>query len=308
MYEPFRSIDFVQLRHALAVAEHGSFSRAAAVVGLTQPGLTKSIRRLEDRLGAKLFSRGARGVDPTDMGAKLVAHARVIAAQVDDLVGDVGAIANGEAGTIRVGGGPSWLSRYLPLVIARLTAQRTALRVRVVGGFQDRLMEALAQGELDLVVAALPEHGSDEVFECVPLTHDLLQVVARDEHPLRRRRRLRPKDLDPYGWVLPGRDVATRLRLEALFRTHGLRPPEPHIVSDSISFILATLRVSDCLGFATDRLMDREEAKGLATLEVEGLSLRREAGIIYRRRSLLSQACQTLIAELHSLCQELDRN
>ncbi len=300
-------MDLVQLRHFVAVAEHGSLSRAAGALSLTQPGVTKSVRNLERELGVKLFVRRPRGVELTECGVALLRHAKLVGVQLRDAVAEIRAVSGGEVGEIGVGAGPSWLSRFLPVAVSRLVAKRPGVRVRVVGGFNDRLMRALRDGDLDLLVAALPEGLAEPDLDCVPLTHDVLGVIARRGHPVLDRR-VRPEDLLDYGWVLPGRDVLSRHRLEALFLSRGLTPPQPVIQSDSISFILATLRVSDCLGFATSQILVGDEAADIVPVPVRDISFRRAAGIIHRRRGELSQAAQALVDELRSVCEEFDTN
>jgi LysR family transcriptional regulator of gallate degradation len=301
-------MDIVQLRHFLAVAEHGSLSRAAAALRLTQPGLTKSIRKLEQHFATPLFARRPRGVELTGYGLALLRHAKLVTVQIRDAESEVRALAGGEIGTISVGAGPSWLSRLLPAAVSRLVERRPGLRVRVVGGFNDRLMRLLADGDLDLVVAALPDGPMDAGLAALPLTHDVLGVIARKDHPLRCRRTLRATDFLRCKWVLPGRNVLSRQRLESLFHARGLAPPQPAIESDSISFILATLRDSDFLSFATSQILRSTEARDILPFEVPALMLRRQAGIVHRAQSQLSGAPAALVNELRQVSRQLDRN
>jgi DNA-binding transcriptional LysR family regulator len=180
-------------------------------------------------------------------------------------------------------------------------------RIRIVGGFNDRLLAALHEGHLDIVVAALPEAGLPDGLTAIPLTHDDLEVVARQDHPLFARRKRGLADLRAAAWILPGREVATRVRFDALFLVRGEVPPTPIIESDSISFILATLRASDLLGFCTRQLLAGEEARGLATLDVAGFRVRREAGIVYRTRSILGRAANSLVGHLRTICAQHHR-
>jgi DNA-binding transcriptional LysR family regulator len=297
-------VELAQLRHFVAVADNGSIGQAARTLGLTQPGVTKSIRRLEAALGVRLVERRPRGVDLTEEGRRLLEHARLIQLQADDARRDVESGSAGETEELAIGAGPSWISRHLPIAVGRLIAERPNVRIRIVGGFNDRLLAALQEGQLDMVIAALPEAGPPAGLTAIPLTHDDLEVVARKNHPLFARRKRGLADLQAATWILPGREVATRVRFEALFLVRGVVPPTPIIESDSISFILATLRESDLLGFCTRQLLVGEEARGLATLDVDGFSVRRDAGIVYRTRSIPGRSAAALLGHLRAICEE----
>ena len=299
-------MDLSQIRYFKAVARHGSFSAAARALGMTQPGLTKAVRRLEGSLECTLFARLPRGVALTEQGQVLLRHAGLLNVQLRDAREEVRALARGAVGVLRIGAGPSWLSRALPRIVAELATQYPGLSFQVEGGFNRSLIEALRTGDLDLVVSALPDR-SPAGLQAIPLTSDTISVVARRRHPLRAKRRPQPSNTLSYPWVLPGRDVLLRLRLEALFRVAGLEPPEAKIELDSISFIAAVLRNSDMLSFATSQVL-RSEMGGVAPLPVSGLTMTRSAGILYRSSAGITPAMRALIEAIKRLAQQLGVN
>ena len=299
-------MDFSQLRYFNAVARHGSFSAAARALGVTQPGLTKAVRRLEGALECSLFVRLPRGVALTEQGRALLRHASQLDVQLQDAREEVRALARGAVGVLRIGAGPSWLSRALPRIVAELAAQYPGLSFQVEGGFNRGLTEALRAGDLHLVVSALPDR-SPAGLQAIPLTSDTISVVARQRHPLRAMRRPQPSSTLAYPWVLPGRDVLLRRRLEALFRVAGLEPPDAKIESNSISFIAAVLRNSDMLSFATSQVL-RSEMGGVAPLLMPGLTMTRSAGILYRSSAGITPAMRALIEAIKRLAQEIGAN
>jgi LysR family transcriptional regulator of gallate degradation len=299
-------MDVSQLRYFNAVSRHGSFSAAARALGVTQPGLTKAVRRLEASLECTLFVRLPRGVALTEQGRALLRHASLLDVQLQDARKEVQAIARGAFGVLRIGAGPSWLSRALPRVVADLAAQYPGLNFQVEGGFNRSLMDALRAGDLDLVVSALPDR-SPAGLQAIPLTTDTLSVVARRRHPLRTAWRPQPASTLAYPWVLPGRDVLLRLRLDALFRVAGLEPPAANIESDSISFIATVLQNSDMLSFATSQVL-RGEMGTLAPLPIPGLTVTRSAGILYRSSAGITPATRALIEAIKRLARELGAN
>jgi DNA-binding transcriptional LysR family regulator len=299
-------MDFSQVRYFNAVARYGSFSAAAKALGITQPGLTKAVRRLEASLDCALFVRLPRGVALTQQGEALLRHAGLLDVQLQDAQKEVRALAGGAVGELRIGAGPSWLSRALPRIVAELTAEYPQLSFHVVGGYNSTLIESLSNGDLDLVVSALPDH-IPAGLQAIPLTTDTISVVARRSHPLRTKRRLQPSNTLDYPWVLPGRDVLLRLRLEALFRVAGIEPPPAKIESDSTFFIAAVLHDSDMLSFATTQIV-RGEMDGVVPLLIPRLTMTRSAGILFRSTSGATPATRAFITAIKTLAQELGAN
>jgi DNA-binding transcriptional LysR family regulator len=296
-----------QLLQVLATSEHRSIGKAAQHLGLSQPALTKSIKRLERELGVTLFEREPRGVTTTEFGRILLRHAKLMQIELDQVKGEIDALKGGHAGSVVVGAGPSWLSRFLPLAVSRLLAKRPGVRVEVTGGFDDLLIRGLRQGDFDLVVAALPERAMPDLAWHA-LTTDDLRICARIGHRLQGRRRLRLEQLRGESWVLPRPEVLARQRLEALFGDRGLEPPDALIESDSISFILETVRLTDCLGYVTDRLVSGEPGEAIAFLDVADARSQRTAGVMHRSRGSLSAAARLLMAELDTIAREIGRN
>src|SRR5919108_127767 len=164
-------MDLAQVRYFNAVARHGSFSAAARTLGMTQPGLTKAVRRLETSLDCALFVRLPRGVVLTEQGQALLRHAGLLEVHLKDARDEVRALAQGAAGVLRIGAGPSWLSRALPRIVADLTTQYPGLSFQVTAGFNVGLIEALRAGNLDVVVSALSDR-SPAGLRAIPLTTD----------------------------------------------------------------------------------------------------------------------------------------
>jgi DNA-binding transcriptional LysR family regulator len=99
-------VELRNLEYFLAVVEHGSLRAAAQQLGVTQPALTKAVRRLEDSFGVLLFERRARGVALTTYGSALVRHARDLRSSVRAAWDELGALRTGSAGLVRVGRAP----------------------------------------------------------------------------------------------------------------------------------------------------------------------------------------------------------
>ncbi|HKN63893.1 MAG TPA: LysR family transcriptional regulator [Gaiellaceae bacterium] len=152
----------IDLRHLAAleaVARTRSFGRAARELGYTQSAVSQQIAQLERIVGQRLFHRpgGPRRVEPTEAGLLLLGHADAIVARLDAARADMAALAEGAAGTLRVGIYQSVGARLLPALVRRFREQwpLVGIRVREESAAAD-LLRLLEHGELDLTFADLP--------------------------------------------------------------------------------------------------------------------------------------------------------
>jgi len=171
-------IDLTLLRTFLAAHRAGSMTKAAAELGLSQPGVTSQIRRLERRLGVTLFHRAGRGLTPTAAGDELALR---IGPHLDALTAALNeAVTTDESPftrTVLLGGPPELTAvRVLPS-LAGLYPR--GLRVRVTTGLADDLLAELAGGGLDLVVSTIRPRG--RAITGVPIADEEFVLVASPE-------------------------------------------------------------------------------------------------------------------------------
>jgi DNA-binding transcriptional LysR family regulator len=294
-----------QMRHVIALVEHRSLARAAKALGISQPALSKSLRRLETRLGVKLFERSARGVLATEFGRAFAGHARAIDIEVRDAERAIGAIREGREGRIAIGSAPSVIASVLPIATARLLKGRDDLKVTVVGGLHDRLFEWLRAGEIDVVISNLVGQPDDSDLIQETLFVDRVVVACRPGHPLLERRRALKAEIEQYRWVLPAPTIFTRQQLEGALQAHDLPAPNLAIETNALSFMRAMILETDCLGYVPAvTLAPGRECAGLVPAGVAWLDWDRPVGLTLRRRGVLSPACRRLIAELRKVCTE----
>jgi DNA-binding transcriptional LysR family regulator len=295
-----------QLRHLLATTEHRSLVRAAQALGISQPALSKSLRRLEDYLRVKLFERTPRGLMLTEYGRELAERVRPIAVDLKEAERAIAAIRDGVQGQVTVGCSPSPMSRVLPQAVARLIERHDALRITVIGGLNDRLIEQLQAGEIDLVLSNLVDDRAVPDLRQETLYTDRVVVAARADHPLARRRSLKPDAIRPYRWALPGANVVTRRHLETTLVRLGLGPPALALESDSVPFMSAILRETDCLGYLPEvTLQAGREGAGLAELDLPALAWLRPMGVTVRRQGVVSPASENLLSMLRQVSRSL---
>ena len=173
-----------QLAHLTALAEQGSFSRAAECLHLTQSALSRSLQTLEDELGARLIDRAGKRSTLTPLGEAVLARARRITLEAAEIQRSAELLRQGEAGNIRVGlgSGPGALLMTPPLT--HVAAHYPQVRVAIARGSTELQVAQLRQRELDALVvdARRISYASDLVIE--PLTELRGGFVSRAGHPL----------------------------------------------------------------------------------------------------------------------------
>jgi LysR family nitrogen assimilation transcriptional regulator len=146
------SVDLRHLRSFVGVVEMGSLSKAAGHLLLSQPTLSQQIAAMEHDLGVKLLLRSASGVRPTDAGAKLYRHARIVLRQMQELEADIANEAGGAVGQVAVGLPTSIAAVLAVPLVERLAQLHPGVRLQLFESFSGYLVELLANGRLDMAV------------------------------------------------------------------------------------------------------------------------------------------------------------
>lgn len=264
------------------IAETGHMGRAAEKLGRTQPALTKSVRRLEQEIGADLFTRAGRGLRLTEAGKALVARSRSIRLNVEESLRELADMARGLTGTLRIGTGATTAEYILPAVMRDLLAEAPQARIEIAIGMNDVLRESLAAGMLDILVGPLAPRDEDR-FDLMPLGKDAVVVAVARDHPLTRRAH-GPQDLLDYGWVLPAGSVATRQWLDAAFAARGLLAPKVTIQTNNISLSPRLVAATDLITFISRRnLGPGRVGEPLTELPGAGIEMLRPVGVVMAR-------------------------
>jgi DNA-binding transcriptional LysR family regulator len=218
-----QSMELRHLEHFLAVAETGSFTRAAERVHVVQSALSVSVRSLEADLGAQLFHRSTRRVELTEAGTVLVAEARRTLEAARAAREAVAAANDGMRGTIRVGIMHALPGIDLAVPIASFHAQRPLVRIEPTtspAGSRG-LVQAVADRRLDLALAAMPGPHPAEV-EAVALHHEPIMLACPPDHPLAAQRVVRLTDLVDQPFLDVPQGWGSRMSVDRLFAAHGL--------------------------------------------------------------------------------------
>jgi len=173
---------FKQLKYLCAVAEHRHFSKAAETCHVTQSTLSAGIQELESQLGVTIFERNKKSVLITPIGEQVLKQARLLLGNAEDLVAIARASQAPLSGDLRLGVIPTIGPFLLPKMLGNLRADYPGLKLFLKEGLSADLFNRLQQGELDVVLLALPYPLPDMHVES--LFSDEFEVLLPPDHPL----------------------------------------------------------------------------------------------------------------------------
>lgn len=281
------------------IARHGNMRRAAEALGLSPPALSKSLRRLETSMEARLVERTGKGVRLTPVGVALAAQAHRLRLTLDDITREAADLNRGRSGHLRIGAGPSDCE-LLPAACARLMKEAPRLRIDILVSDNDELVPLVVDGTLDLALNTVPLTLYDGV-EQTHLQDDGYVAFASANHPLTRRRALALTDLVDQRWTSSTADYLPKQLLVRAFTDRGLPAPRFILQSRAVRLRLQMVASTDLLGFGPKRVVDMAAASlRLKALRVEELTLPRSVGVMYRKGAYLPPAATRLIQLLKS--------
>src|ERR1700757_4631528 len=148
------ALSIEQLTTFTTIVKGGSLGRAAALLNMTQPALSRAIKRLEQQLGAELFERHSKGMQLTDIGRAFLPHATSLHVEATQALEEIQALRGAAKGTVRVGAVASIASSILPPAIERTLTKWPGLHFEVFEGVWDLLAASLSKHEIDLALGA----------------------------------------------------------------------------------------------------------------------------------------------------------
>lgn len=233
-----------QLRLIQQIAEHGQLQLAAETVGMTQPAASRMLAEIEHQVGAALFLRQPKGMEPTEIGRAVLRRARVILREMVSMASDVRALREGFGGTLRVGAVTGPAVGYLVSAIREIKQHAPDADITVDVMPSRELLGHLAAGEMDFVLARiLPEFDSQD-FNILPMRDEKVTFLTRAGHPLSRSARVTLTELAGLEWIMQSRGAPIREAALAAFADVGL--PEPKNIVNSPSLLLTIAYLAQC--------------------------------------------------------------
>ena len=233
-----RRLKLRDLHILLAVAQHGSMAKAAAVLAISQPAVSKAIGDMEHAVGLRLLDRTRQGTEVTTYGRALISHGTVIFDELKQAAQELEFLADPTLGELRIGSSESLAAGLLPAVIDRFSRQYPKVTLTVAQAVVATThYRELRERSIDLLfVHGRPIEENDLQSEV--LFDDRFVVIAGSKSRWARLRRLTLADLGDEQWILPPSDSLARALVAAVFGQCGLQMPHAPLNTLSIHLFL----------------------------------------------------------------------
>jgi LysR family cyn operon transcriptional activator len=228
-----------QAHYLLAVADNGSFTRAASALHISQPALSQRILDLEDELGVQLFDRSGRAVKPTDEGRAYIEHVRRALRELNAGQRAMQDVANVLGGTLRVAFLPLFTTHLVGPLMQEFYKKHRGVSATIHILAQAELEAALIEDRIDIGLA-FSDVESDEI-DVERIQDDELCLVVGKRHPMYSKSKVRVTELKQADLALLTHAFVTRAPIDRYFLSHGVRP-RTAIEANSADSIIAIVR------------------------------------------------------------------
>ncbi|MFV0245254.1 MAG: LysR family transcriptional regulator [Qingshengfaniella sp.] len=248
------------------IAEAGSIRLAADLLGRSQPGLTKILRRTEEAIGFPIFERTARGVVPTEQGRAILYRMTTIQNEFRRMQIEISSIRNAHEGTLTLCISPLAAIEILPAALRQFQQVYPNITVRIVSGTYPSSLPLVHQGKVDLMIGPAPP---EEMCSGLSLDHLLdspIAVVTSKSSPLAKAKSL--AELVDAKWIMIGTEGGPGDIFVGPFRKLGLDPPRALVRSDSYFGAMAIVASLDAVCTFPSRLLTLADPWGICAIPV----------------------------------------
>jgi len=282
-----------QLEHFLAVVEDGTFTRAAERLGLTQPAVSLSIRKLEEDVGGPLFARDQHELSLTETGRVLAEYARRMVRLRDDATREMARLGSLTAGSLTIAAHEAAAVYLLPAALRSYVKKFPDIKVGIYRSRLEEIPRQVMDRQVD--VGFVKEAPTFHELQSIDVHSDEMVCIASPRHPLAARARLSLRDVSGEQFILHHLCSVTADRILRLFEEHAARC---RVVAELWSFENIKEFVRQDVGLAiVPGVTVREELRHgtLVRLPVHELAMPRRTLMIYRHQGYVSEAARELI-------------
>ncbi len=291
-------MNIAELEALKAVAETGSFTRAADRLGMSQPGLSRQIQRLERQLGTRLLERRGTGAIPTDAGHESMQFAIRTISDFEALVSRFGPDPSALSGVIRIVASSTPVEYLVPSLIAEFTKEHIGISVEVLVADSAQVARTLGNRQADLGLSGMPSTAIG--YSAVPMSQDEVVLAVSSEHSFADQRSITIDQLKDENIIEREGGSGTWQTVVQSLSAAGIELPE-HRVSMTLGSTQAVVAAVDQnlgVGFVTKHAV--ENRTRIHALRIEGLSLERDLNLIYESARVRGRHTQAFIDFIES--------
>lgn len=283
------NISIRHLRAFVALADTRSFTRAAAACHLSQPAFSALVRQLEETVGARLFDRSTRHVQPSAEGGEFELAARRVLAEFDAAIGGVRERALRERGRVSIALLPSLAAGWLPELLTGFRERHPRIELQVADVLSEPCIERVKSGQADFALAAT--RADTPELQAEWFCSDDFHLVCRADHALAKRRDPQPGDLAAYPFVHLSRTSSVRQCVDAA--THP--QPLPALLEvEQLATVAGMVRAGIGISVVPALTLYQFQASELVTRPIHWPGLERNIYLVTRRDCALSFAATAL--------------
>ncbi|MDR3564565.1 MAG: LysR family transcriptional regulator [Negativicutes bacterium] len=283
-------MDIRHLEYFLEVVRQGSFSKAAAILHITQPSISKMIKSLEDDLGVPLIYRNSKQVSLTDAGQAVLEQSQQIVTLFHNLSGEIDDIVHLKKGKVRIGIPPIAGSTIFPPLLGEFNKHHPHIQIQLFEFGSKKVELGVQDGSLDIgIVCTLP--SKTDIFEILSFVQDPLQVIVHPEHHLAGYPAVDFAALANEPFVLYSDDFSLYDHIHHRCKLSGF---QPRIICETSQREFMTQMVAAKLGVALlpSKICDQLDPQTLVAIPLTDPQIFLHLSLIWRKDRYLSFAAR----------------
>lgn len=299
-------VKFRHLQTFVEVARQKSVMKAAELLHVSQPAVTKTIRELEEVLGVAVFEREGRGIKITRYGEVFLRHAGAALTALRQGLDSVSQERSGDGVPVRIGALPTVSTRIMPRAMSLFLEEDTGARIKIVTGENAVLLEQLRVGDLDLVVGRLAAPEKMTGFSFEHLYSEQVVFAVRAGHPLLSDAQSAFARLGDYPVLMPTRASIIRPFVEHFLIANGIPGLPNQIETVSDAFGRAFVRTSDAIWIISAGVVASDIEDGtLAVLPIDTSETKGPVGLTMRADSVPSLPLSILMQTIREAASNI---
>lgn len=230
-----------ELHIFVTVVEQGNMARAAEVLAISRPVISKAINNIEHLLGVRLLDRHAAGIEPTHFGQMLYRRSLAIFDEIRSGIEEIATAQDPSTGEIRFGATEGIMAGLVPCALKRISRKFPGFSVRTFTGNSDLLLKQLVDRRCELIITRSPLNLDRSLIREEPLYCEQLQVVVGKSHESANKRQITLRDLIDHQWILAPVEIEAHAPVREAFEKQKLPLPRSVIYSQSRSLRISLL-------------------------------------------------------------------